>query len=467
MKKNSTIILPVAVATVFAIAGSVAIAAGDAPITPGSGSPAGVAQYGNSSDEDAKLQSLYNEEDQAALEKMLSSEDYIFPTSLTDNWHVDLQFGAQTTWGSYASEQNFLKRTGFAAALAIGKYLTPVNDLRFTFNYGRGAGVRGLDNGITNNYASFKYEEDRYPSPEYWEFDAAGNPTRQWTSEDDQKLFADNHVYNWHTVGFSIHWLPNLTNLIYGYKPDRKFTTSLVTGIGMEHTWGYTEDHLSYISVWAEESKMANPRNLVSLQFGIHFDYALNRRFHLNGEFLYNFLDDSFDGLISDQSWDMHLNSLIGLTYYVGNRNERERDAIPFLDKYTPYFEQLDNTRDDIEDALANRETEVVMKDVVKNVTYTLISFDENEHEVPRLQQNNVFQTAETYKHIPNSKIFISNSNKVDDALFHQRAWSISKLLNQRWQIPLEDVWVAADETEIQRLQIPEVKTYIIFIIND
>ena len=110
MKQKSTLILPVAVAAVFALAGSVAIAAGDAPITPVSGSPAGVAQYGNSSDEDAKLQSLYNEEDQAALEKMLSSEDYIFPTSLTDNWHVDLQFGAQTTWGSYASEQNFLKR---------------------------------------------------------------------------------------------------------------------------------------------------------------------------------------------------------------------------------------------------------------------------------------------------------------------------------------------------------------------
>ena len=110
---------------------------------------------------------------------------------------------------------------------------------------------------------------------------------------------------------------------------------------------------------------------------------------------------------------------------------------------------------------------EDVFVDVDKDVIYTLISFDKNVVEVPRLQQNNVYQTAQAYQSAPQSNIFITNSNKLDDTTFHKRAWAISKLLHQRWQIPYENIWVDADEDHIQKLQMPNVKTYIIFIINE
>lgn len=454
MKKNSTNILSAAVVMLIASTGNMAWAVGspvsDAWSSSNNAPSAGVEQVGNSMDEDALLQSLYNEEEDAELARMLASEDYIFPTSLTDNWHVDAQLGAMTTWGSYCKEYNFMNRTNFAAAVSIGKYLTPVSDLRLSLFYGRGTGVRGLDGSILSK--DYGYEKLMEVHPEWELTDAA---------------YAQNQKYNWHTLGLSIHWLPNFTHMFRGYDPFRKFTVSGIVGVGMEHTFSYNEKRLSYISVWAESPTTATARDLVALQFGFHLDYKLNENSHLTFEAYDNFLDDSFDGLISDQKWDIHLNTLVGLCYYLPSKNQRARNSSPYGEKYAPYLDKIKSTRDEIEDALASRKTEVEYSDVTKNVTYTLISFDENDIEVPRLQQNNVFQTAETYKATPASKIFITNSNKVDDNTFHQRAWSISKLLNQRWQIPLEDIWVAADESEIQKLQIPDVKTYIIFIINE
>ena len=62
---------------------------------------------GGSPEEDALLQSLYNEEEDPELNRVLRSEDFIFPTSLTDNWHLMFQLGAVNSWGSYTSKKNF------------------------------------------------------------------------------------------------------------------------------------------------------------------------------------------------------------------------------------------------------------------------------------------------------------------------------------------------------------------------
>lgn len=453
MKKNSTRILPAALALLFAATGSSAFAQDI---------------MGGGSEEDAMLQSLYNEDEDEDLARMLKSEDYIFPTTITDNWHVNFLLGVQNSWGSYDSELSFLKRTNFAAGISFGKFLTPVNDFRITLNYGRGTGVRGMDMAYLVPDARNEKDHD--------------NPHYPYGLDEAYKL-ADNHTYHWHHAGVALQWMPNMTNLFCGYKPERNFTWSLLIGIGLEHTWGYTDDQLSMVSVWSERPKASVARTMIDLQYGAQLDWQINRHWHINLEVLNSVLDDTFDGLVSDKDyrlhstlkggeknhlWDGHLNILGGVTYYLRSKNQiAHENANPFEDKYLMPVGQIQQNRDDIEDALANRGEVVNYVDVTKNVTYTLISFDEDRMEVPRLQQNNVFQTAETYKRNAGSKIFITNSNKVDDSLFHQRAWSISKILNQRWQIPLEDIWVDADENHIQQLQIPDCKSYIIFIINE
>ncbi len=441
MITNSTKILSTAFALLFASYGITANAQ-DSQV-PGNLGSSG-AQNANaemtSAEEAALLQSLLSDEDEEELARMLKSEDYIFPSTITDNWHAGLHLGAMNSWGSYDEEVGWFKRTNFAAAITFGKYLTPVNDLRFQLFYGRGTGVRGLDDNFNANSYPYNYAHEQ--------------------------ALADFHTYNWHTAGISIQWLPNFSNLFLGYNPERRFSISGLVGIGLEHTWSYSEDELSIVSVWAEKAKSAAPRNLVDLEFGLVADFKLTNKWFLNLEVTENFLDDSFDGLISDQKWDGHLNILLGINYFIPSRNYRERGT-SFSDKYRPYLNQINRNREAIDNALANRKDIVNTVDVTKAVTYTLISFDSGTIEVPRLQQNNVYQTAQTYKNLESSKIFITNSSKLDDETFHQRAWAISKLLNQRWQIPLEDIWVDADESHIQKLQIPDVKSYVIFIINE
>lgn len=443
---------------------------------------------GGSSDEDALLQSLYNEEEDEDLTRMLQSEDFIFPTSITDGWHFTFHVGAFNSWGSYDSHANWLKRTNLGLALSVGKYLTPINDVRIMVAYGRGTGVRGRDGQYIDPQVEYNnlpwYQQDGSVTPQYTWFETEADKANQsltsvnftepyepLTGADDvtEESLSNFHRYHWHSLAFSVAWLPNITNLILGYDPERKFTVSALMGIDLEHTWSYSEKHLSVVSVWAEKAKSAAPRNLVGLQVGAQCEFIINPRWHVNFEASETFLDDAYDGLISDQSWDGHLNLLFGVSWFLkGNHTDgRIQNRNPFEDKYLNYTEKIYKNREAIQDALANRPDSVQYVNVTKDVTYTLVAFDEGTIEVPRLQQNNVFQTAETYKRIKDSKIFITNSTRVDDKEFHQRAWSISKLLNQRWQIPFEDIWVDADEAHIQKLQLPDCKHYIIFIVND
>lgn len=417
---------------------------------------------GGSPEEDALLQSLYNEDEDPELTRVLRSEDFIFPTSLTDNWHLQFQVGAVNSWGSYTSKKNFFDLTNFGAAFSIGKYLTPVNDVRLTVAFGRGTGVRGTDqiwqdwhDSGTNNQDDPIYQGEYSRTPEQEAAFSKGFPT-----------------YRWNTLSFGAQWLPNLTNLFKGYDPDRKFTISGIMGMDLEHTWGYPSKDklgLSQVSVWAESPKPNVKRDLIGIQVGLQLDYTISDRWHVNLEAQETFLDDMHDGLVSNQEWDGHLNIYAGLTWFLKSRlnDGRLQNRNPFNDKYNEIEERIYKNREALEDALANRPVDVEYVDVTKDVTYTLISFEEGVLEVPRLQQNNVFTTAAAYERNKNSKIFITNSTKVDDKTFHERAWSISKLLNNRWQVPLEDIWVDADESHIQKLQLPDCKHYIILIIND
>ena len=155
---------------------------------------------GMKSEEERLSESLITEEEAELLAKIFRTEEYEFPMDIRDNWHVGLHLGAMNSWGSYDDEAGWLKRTNFAAALTFGKYLTPVNDLRFQLFYGRGTGVRGADN---------KFDPKFYP----------------YNLAHEQSL-ADFHTYNWHTAGISAQWLPNFTNLSWDIIPNVDSTSA-------------------------------------------------------------------------------------------------------------------------------------------------------------------------------------------------------------------------------------------------
>lgn len=370
----------------------------------------------------------------------LVKEEYIFPSSLADGWHFTFNAGAFQSWGSYSGDAKFLNKTNYAAGLSVGKYISPVNDLRFQLLWGRHTGVFG---------------------------DAM------------EKALGDK-VPNWHfySVSLAFQYLPNLTNLFCGYDEDRKFMLSALAGLSLEQTYNYHNGYndlskvLEEISVWSESPKAAAPRSLVGLQVGLLAECCLSKSWRLSFELTNTFLDDAFDGHITDQKWDGHFNALFGLTWHPRKNHNAallQRRFNPT--KYDELEEEIHRNRQVTIDAVANPNIVQKPVDVVKDVTYMLVSFDKNETNVPRLQQANIYTAATiwaTYQ-AKNQKvlIFVTNNTKTDDKLFHERAWSICELLHRRWQIKNEDITVVADEDRIWSIQHLDCNKYVIVTIND
>lgn len=374
-------------------------------------------------------------------EQVLSEETFIFPTSLSDGWHLSAHAGIFQSWGSYTEEADFLNKTNPAFGISIGKYLSPVNDLRFQILWGRNTGVYGRDH------------------------------LNEW----------GHHVPNWHfqSLSLSAQYLPNLTNLFYGFDENRRFMFSAMAGISLIRTFGYarhnseTKASLDSMSVWSESPRAGVPRSLVGLEFGLLAEYRLTEKTRLSLEVSNTFVDDIYDGRISKHVWDGHFNILLGLTWHLFNNrvaNGRIRNRIDAT-KYDRVKEVIRRNREKAKEMEDHPNVEVEEKDVHKKVTYTLVAMNKDQTNVPRLQQANVYTTATLWKTFTAQKhktmIFVTNNNKQNNQTFRNRAWSICNLLSQRWSVPTEDISVVADEDMIKNMDLIGYDHYIIVVINE
>lgn len=386
---------------------------------------------------------IYKELDEYGNDLILTREDFVFPTSITDGWHFTFNVGALQSWGSYTQDAKFLNKTNYAIGGAVGKYLTPVNDLRLQFLFGRGTGVYGDD----LNAQRVKEGKDI--------------------------------ISNWHfyTMTLGLQYLPNLTNLFCGYDSNRRFTLSALAGLAYEQTWNYhngrnnLQEVLEEFSVYAEEPKAGSPRALAAIQVGLMGEYQINNKMRISLEVTNVFLDDAYDNHITDQVWDGHCNILLGLTWhpFKGINNGSLRRFNPA--KYDELEEVITHNRQLTDDALANPNIQKIKKNVTKNAIYTLVSFDKDEINVPRLQQANVYTAATLWTSYRakgvKSKIFVTDNERNDNELFRNRAWSICRMLNNRWQVDPEDIIVVANEENMWEMQLLGYDNYVIVEVND
>lgn len=376
------------------------------------------------------------------MEDMIIEEQtFIFPTALSDGWHLTAHAGAFQSWGSYTDEAAFLDKTNPAFGVSVGKYLSPVNDVRLQLLWGRHTGVYGRDN------------------------------LNQW----------GHHVPNWHfySVSLAAQYLPNLTNLIWGYDPKRPYALNAMAGISLMRTYGYarhnpeTQASLDSMSVWAEAPRAGAPRSLVGLQFGLELEYNVGRDKRLTLEVTNNFVDDIFDGRLSGHVWDGHVNVLLGMTWHLYNqkvKNARIRNRFN-EDKYEELEEIIYRNREKVRDLQANPTIEVEERDVHKKLTYTLVAMNEGEVSVSRLQQVNIYTAATLWNTYTargqKTMIFVTNNSKVDDKLFRDRAWTICNLLANRWQVAHRDIRVVADESMIREMNLVGYEHYVVLVINE
>ncbi len=375
-----------------------------------------------------------------AYEDVKVDSAHVSRTNFVDNWYVGLYAGGLQSWGSFTNNTDYLKKLNVAGALSIGKCLTPVNELRVQFTYGRNTGQL------------------------------------------NSSQYGNDNQYHFNNLGVGIDYMPNFTNLFLGFRENRFFQLKGIIGLGGEISFGFSDK-------WADKNYQKHQANdvtdtyfdkrtsLISIRAGLGATMRLDRegKWKLNVEAIESFLDDSFDGRVSNDKWDGHLNVLVGVSYHFLNKDKKSRDftyvRVPqeVVNKQNAKLDSLKNIRDYY---LANPVNVDVTTEVESKKLYSLIAFDDNKTDIDRLQQTNIYTTAKAWNKAENDLIIITNNSEKDDKLFNDRAIVIAEMLKNRWEIPLQSVKViptkaAYNDYIMRKENVTKAGKYIIFIVND
>ena len=377
----------------------------------------------------------------AILEDMsipLVEKMHVANADFKDNWYLGLYGGAVSNFGSDASHAGFFQVMGPAAALTFGKEITPVSGVRLQLNYTRNTGI--TDNQFVGEFKDMIHDR-----------------------------------FKWNSYALNIDYLLNFTNLVMGFRENRKFHFQGIVGIGGSVSRNYTSgkyasaqgvDNIHGPQVGNQDKYQNRQHSLINIRAGIAGTFMVARNWNLHIEAVENFLDNSYDSNpTTKNTWDGHLDFMVGVSYRFNNKGGQAPGFYYPRHDMTVYKQKMAEI-DDIRDKTKKRQQELEEQtdtiDVEAHVIYTLIAFDAGETAVDRLQQTNIYTTALAWSRAPQSLIYITNSSGVDDQLFQKRVKAIGDILLERYEIPSSRIRVCANESNIR-----PTGDYIVCIIND
>lgn len=377
----------------------------------------------------------------AILEDMsipLVEKMHVANADFKDNWYLGLYGGAVSNFGSDASHAGFFQVMGPAAALTFGKEITPVSGVRLQLNYTRNTGI--TDNQFVGEFKDMIHDR-----------------------------------FKWNSYALNIDYLLNFTNLVMGFRENRKFHFQGIVGIGGSVSRNYTSgkyasaqgvDNSHGAQLGNQDKYQNRQHSLINIRAGIAGTFMVARNWNLHIEAVENFLDNSYDSNpTTKNTWDGHLDFMVGVSYRFNNKGGQAPGFYYPRHDMTVYKQKLAEI-DDIRDKTKKRQQELEEQtdtiDVEAHVIYTLIAFDAGETAVDRLQQTNIYTTALAWSRAPQSLIYITNSSGVDDQLFQKRVKAIGDILLERYEIPSSRIRVCANESNIR-----PTGDYIVCIIND
>ncbi len=386
------------------------------------------------------------------LKVPLVEKKYVANTNFQDNWYISMYGGVTSNFGSDCSHSGFFRLMGPAAMLAVGKEITPISGVRFQINYNRNTGVTDdMFGEVTIKDAESGLETIK-----------------------DMSWMTHNR-YKWNSYGLSIDYLLNFTNLILGFRENRKFHLQGVVGIGGSVSRNYTTEqyaeaqHIdnSHDMELVNKDKYDNRQHsLICLRAGLAGTCMIARNWNLHIEAVGNILDNSYDSNpTTSNTWDGHVDYLLGVSYRFNNKGGMAPGFYYPRHDMTEYLVRMRDINEIREKTKRRRDELEAMTDTIDvdaQVMYTLIAFDENDATIDRLQQTNIYTTAYAWARNSRSIIYITNSTAVDDKLFRKRAEAIRDILLERYEIPASKIRIIASEKDIK-----PIGDYIELIVND
>ena len=344
----------------------------------------------------------------------LNDGKHLNNTKFTDNWYLSICAGGVYSWGNYMSKADFADHLGAGGGIALGKQLSTAGDIRFGFYYNWNHGSK--------NPAD-------YSKP----------------------------VYDFHDVSFYADWLPNITNLICGYKENRLFTLSGVLGVGGTRTFNGDDDDLTNRWLWGARA-------------GFLGDFRLNDKLHLTLEATNTFYDAMYDGTDNHHTFfSGHANLSVGLAYHFKNSDGSRKftyvTAIP-ESKYDAINEEINNLRAQVKYKQEHPNIRVV-KNVVetKNLT-TYIGFAPKKSDIEYSQKPVIYTVSENAKKYDADVVYITRkTTDGNEELFNKRAEAVKKELVETYSVSESKVNIVSDASAIK---VPETARNVSYIyIND
>ena len=232
----------------------------------------------------------------AILEDMavpLVEKLHVANTDFKDNWYIGLYGGVVSNFGSDASHAGFFQVMGPAAALTFGKEITPVSGVRLQLNYTRNTGV--TDNQFVGDFKDMIHDR-----------------------------------FKWNSYALNIDYLLNFTNLICGFRENRKFHFQGIVGIGGSVSRNYTSGKYAsaqgidngHGAQLSNQDKYQNRQHsLINIRAGVAGTFMVARNWNLHIEAVENFLDNSYDSNpTTKNTWDGHLDFVVGVSYRFNNK---------------------------------------------------------------------------------------------------------------------------------------------------
>ncbi len=334
-----------------------------------------------------------------------------------DNWFLGIHAGTFLSWGSGTNNADFVSLIRPAAGLSFGKWLAPAGGFRLQALYGNN---RGYVNEVSKGYS-------------------------------------------WHTLSGSFDALINFSNIFCGYSETRLFNLIGVLGVGVDHTFGFDDKG------WNEGEAYFNTNSTTSMtvRAGLMAQFRVHEAWDLNIEAVNTWIDDEYDGQVTNNTYDGHLNILVGAVYRFKNHdNSRQFTyARRSVTKYDALNDLLDSLRAENKKPI---EPEIIIKKetVKSNHIRTIISFEKNVSKINRLQEVNVYTAAQALAQIEDGDLYITingNGEGMNTELFMQRAQSIRDMLIESFNVAAGNIFIEKNPAFVNSLA-PEKDCVILYV---
>ena len=206
-----------------------------------------------------------------------------------------------------------------------------------------------------------------------------------WQSKAGSEYQNKEYNWSWNYVAPSINVTLDLTNLIGGYKVDRKWQTGIFGGIGAN--LGFNNDEATKRNNELKELGLTKalgnlwdgfkPRFLG--QFGAYVDYNINDKLAVGLELQANTLHDGYNSKKAFNA-DWYFNALVGVKYTIGAKSTKKTTIIPVPVEIVTDTVYVDRIIEKVVDSSATganaefKRTEPMRRDVFFKISNTTIS---------------------------------------------------------------------------------------------